>query len=133
MQNQSNSVMKTRMALLAVFVLLLLLGGVYIWAFSRHGNSSESVDSFEECLNAGSPIMESFPRQCRTKDGRLFIEQLDNLPVPVQPAAESNLGGVCKNLCGDGVCQEMVCQAVGCPCSESAESCPVDCSVSNQQ
>ncbi len=33
----------------------------------------------------------------------------------------------CKDLCGDGVCQEIVCMAVGCPCPESHTSCPVDC------
>jgi hypothetical protein len=33
----------------------------------------------------------------------------------------------CKDLCGDGICQEVVCMAVGCPCAETAESCPEDC------
>ncbi|MFZ5365362.1 MAG: DUF333 domain-containing protein [Patescibacteria group bacterium] len=33
----------------------------------------------------------------------------------------------CKDLCGDGQCREIVCEAVGCPCSETAESCPADC------
>lgn len=33
----------------------------------------------------------------------------------------------CKDLCGDDVCQEIVCQAEGCPCSESSSSCPQDC------
>jgi len=33
----------------------------------------------------------------------------------------------CKNLCGDGVCQEIVCQSVGCPCPETIENCPQDC------
>lgn len=33
----------------------------------------------------------------------------------------------CKNLCGDGNCQEIVCLAVGCPCSENYLSCPADC------
>jgi len=33
----------------------------------------------------------------------------------------------CKNLCGDGVCQEIVCMAIGCPCAETKESCPQDC------
>ncbi|MDD5499676.1 MAG: DUF333 domain-containing protein [Candidatus Nanoarchaeia archaeon] len=34
----------------------------------------------------------------------------------------------CKYLCGDGICQEIVCEAVGCPCAESFETCPSDCS-----
>jgi hypothetical protein len=33
----------------------------------------------------------------------------------------------CKNLCGDGNCQSMVCQAIGCTCAETAENCPNDC------
>ncbi len=33
----------------------------------------------------------------------------------------------CKDLCGDGACQEIVCMAVGCPCAESAATCPADC------
>ncbi len=33
----------------------------------------------------------------------------------------------CKDLCGDGECQEVVCQAIGCPCPETPESCPSDC------
>ena len=34
---------------------------------------------------------------------------------------------VCEDRCGDKECQEIVCKAVGCPCAETAESCPADC------
>jgi len=33
-----------------------------------------SIDSFEECAAAGNPVMESYPRQCRTADGKHFVE-----------------------------------------------------------
>jgi hypothetical protein len=33
----------------------------------------------------------------------------------------------CKDLCGDGECQEIVCMALGCPCAESPATCPQDC------
>lgn len=33
----------------------------------------------------------------------------------------------CKDMCGDGECQEVVCEAVGCPCSETKQSCAKDC------
>ncbi|MFH1894336.1 MAG: hypothetical protein ABH813_00300 [Patescibacteria group bacterium] len=36
-------------------------------------------------------------------------------------------GETCKNLCGDGICQEIVCLAIDCPCSETKESCQQDC------
>jgi len=34
--------------------------------------SVPSIDSFEDCMGAGNPIMESYPRQCRTSDGKLI-------------------------------------------------------------
>jgi hypothetical protein len=33
----------------------------------------------------------------------------------------------CKNLCGDGVCQQIVCMGLDCPCPETSTSCPKDC------
>lgn len=36
---------------------------------------------------------------------------------------------ICEDACGDGECQEIVCQGSGCPCSEDVESCPQDCSI----
>lgn len=38
-----------------------------------------------------------------------------------------NREGNCKNLCGDGICQEVVCLAIGCPCLEIPTTCPEDC------
>lgn len=40
------------------------------------------INSFEECAAAGYPVMESYPRQCRTPDGRTFVEELDE---PIEP------------------------------------------------
>lgn len=39
----------------------------------------------------------------------------------------SNYDNICINMCGDGVCQEIVCLGEGCPCAETAQSCPADC------
>ncbi|HUP92583.1 MAG TPA: Gmad2 immunoglobulin-like domain-containing protein [Solimonas sp.] len=36
------------------------------------------VASFEACVAAGNPVMESYPRQCRTRDGRSFTEDVGN-------------------------------------------------------
>jgi len=37
------------------------------------------VTSFDECVEAGNPVMESYPRQCR-HDGQLFVEQIEEAP-----------------------------------------------------
>lgn len=34
---------------------------------------------------------------------------------------------ICRDLCGDGICQEIVCLGSGCPCAETPENCPEDC------
>ncbi|MBS3922019.1 MAG: hypothetical protein KGZ37_02575 [Nitrosarchaeum sp.] len=47
----------------------LLLRG---WAFDL-----SFVSSFEECESAGNPVMESYPRQCTTPDGKHFVEQIN--------------------------------------------------------
>ncbi len=37
------------------------------------------IASFDECVAAGNPVMESYPRQCRA-DGELFVEKIDRAP-----------------------------------------------------
>lgn len=49
-----------------------------------------NVSSFEECVAAGNSIMESYPRQCRAKDGQLFVEDISG---DVQAGDNNNLIG----------------------------------------
>ena len=37
---------------------------------------SSLINTFEECVDAGNPVMESYPRQCRTPDGKHFVEEI---------------------------------------------------------
>jgi hypothetical protein len=37
------------------------------------------VTSFEACVAAGNAVMESYPRQCRSKSGELFVEHIGNV------------------------------------------------------
>jgi len=36
-----------------------------------------SIKNFEDCVAAGNPVMESYPRQCRTSDGKHFVEEIN--------------------------------------------------------
>ena len=36
------------------------------------------INSFEKCAAAGNPVMESYPRQCRAPDGKIFAEYIGN-------------------------------------------------------
>ena len=42
------------------------------------GCAEGPITNFEECLKAGNPAMESYPRQCRTVDNQLFMEDIGN-------------------------------------------------------
>jgi len=37
--------------------------------------AKDTISSFEECVAAGNPVMESYPRQC-IADGKTFVEEL---------------------------------------------------------
>lgn len=40
---------------------------------------ASTITTFEDCVAAGNPVMESFPRQCRTQDGATFTENIGNV------------------------------------------------------
>ncbi|MBU2615593.1 MAG: hypothetical protein KKC19_00650 [Nanoarchaeota archaeon] len=41
------------------------------------GSERYQVTNFQTCIDAGYPIMESYPRQCRTLGERLFVEKIN--------------------------------------------------------
>lgn len=62
----------------------------------------DSITSFEECAAAGNAVMESYPRQCRTKDGRLFVEEIPNGPTSGDEPMQTNgcaVAGCSGQLC----------------------------------
>ena len=62
--------------LIYIILGLLVLGLVAFFAFRSDETTVENILSFEDCLKAGYPVMEIFPRQCRTPDGRTFAEEI---------------------------------------------------------
>ena len=53
---------------------------VYFFYFAEKVDktSPNGINSFEECVSGGYLVMESFPRQCRTTDGKNFTEDIGN-------------------------------------------------------
>ncbi len=66
-------------AILGLAVIFGLLAAV----FARQEEKSATINSFAECA-AKYPVMESYPRQCRTPDGRGFTEVVAVPPVPAE-------------------------------------------------
>lgn len=110
---------------LVLLMLFFMISGVAC-TVSAEGE----VSNYSQCVAAGNRVLRSFPGRCVTKDGKSFIDESAILNQPIidpPPSALSQQQGTCKNLCGNQVCEAMVCMAVGCPCAESKETCPSDC------
>jgi len=41
-------------------------------------SQTQEISSFDDCAAAGNPVMESYPMQCRTSDGRTFVQDIGN-------------------------------------------------------
>ncbi len=54
----------------------IIVGGFLFFYKKASTPVLSDIKSFEDCAMAGFPVMESFPRQCRTPDGRLFAEEI---------------------------------------------------------
>src|SRR4026209_1231174 len=68
--------MENKKTIYAVVVILVVILIVYVLSFLSKGATVANILSFEDCANAGYPVMESYPRQCRTPDGRNFAEEI---------------------------------------------------------
>jgi len=67
--------MKTRYKIIIVGIVLVSI------IFGTQSQFAPSVDesiinSFWDCVEAGNPMMESYPRQCYTQDGKHFVEEI---------------------------------------------------------
>jgi hypothetical protein len=60
--------------LITIIVILIVAFGAYYF-FWKEDIPKPAITSFEECVAAGNPVMESYPRQCRAGD-KNFIEEI---------------------------------------------------------
>ncbi|OGZ18196.1 MAG: hypothetical protein A2V72_00025 [Candidatus Nealsonbacteria bacterium RBG_13_37_56] len=76
--------MKNKCILLIVVIIIILIGAAIAVYLNLNQEEEEevcqdcSVENFEDCVANGNAIMESYPRQCRTADGRTFTENIGN-------------------------------------------------------
>jgi len=60
----------------ALSLILVIIISIFVYAKVDRGHIV--AGSFEECVEMGNPVGESYPRQCWTKDGKHFVEVLPN-------------------------------------------------------
>lgn len=84
---------KVIIVLISIFVIFVLL--YYFININKNSNNystsqrdfvsdnlddqSLNIENFNDCLRAGNAVMESYPRQCRSNDGHLFVEDIGNI------------------------------------------------------
>lgn len=94
--------------LIGILILLSIVAGLLL-ALSNIAKQKQvlSIGSFEECALAGYPIMESYPEQCRTPDGRTFVND-KQIPVSYENTGGSGLG-LQANGCAVAGCSGQLC------------------------
>ncbi len=100
------------MKLMRILGLLMLAGffavlGFLVYSIAPKMQASvpaSIITNFSECAQAGNPIMESYPRQCRSPDGRVFVE---DAPPPLPD------GGMASNGCAIAGCSGQLCVSAG--------------------
>jgi hypothetical protein len=63
--------------LLIFLSVFLILREVAIYLIIQT-HKPEEILSFEECVAQNYPVLESYPRQCKTPDGKTFVENIGN-------------------------------------------------------
>ena len=106
----------------SVFFLFIIAACGLVSGCSRPGQKGPAkplpeVNSFKECVDAGYPVLKSYPPRCVAKNGKIFTNDI----------VRNIDGRACKDECGNGQCQQIVCQADGCPCAETPVNCARDC------
>ncbi len=83
--------MKTLYTIIALVVLVIT--GVYIFLETKDDASVKKMEvvSFEDCVSAGYLVMESYPRQCRTPDGRIYTEEIQSQKIAYTNATDDDI------------------------------------------
>jgi hypothetical protein len=93
---------KTTLWIIVGLVVLALLG---YWVYQTQKAPKEAslfITNFEECAQAGYPIMESYPRQCRTPEGKVYVEEVsDDEPSTAVTTGGCYIGGCSSQICSD--------------------------------
>lgn len=55
---------------------ILIILGLLALTEIQNNNQNKTINSFEECVLAGNPILKSYPAQCKTKEGKTFTENI---------------------------------------------------------
>ncbi len=59
-------------------IFILVVYGIIFYV--KEKSALSSINNFAQCEGNGYPVMESYPRQCKTPDGKHFVEEIPKNP-----------------------------------------------------
>jgi hypothetical protein len=68
--------MKLKIIFILVGIIIGGLGGAVGYNIGLDQGAKRNISSFEECAAAGYPIMDSYPEQCATPEGKNFTKNI---------------------------------------------------------
>lgn len=94
--------------LIGVVVVLALIAGLLL-SLSNIAKQQRmyAISTFQECKDAGYPIMESYPEQCATSDGRTFVNEMQEPVTSGTPSPGASL--LTSNGCAVSGCSGQLC------------------------
>jgi hypothetical protein len=84
--NQKNCYYKNMHKLTKLVILLIVVTAILLssWYFlTKSPSKAEEITNFQECVKAGYPVMEIYPEQCRTPDGKTFTKEFSGQPITI--------------------------------------------------
>jgi hypothetical protein len=70
-----------------IVLIILLLGGLFLFSYMN----KTVVNNFDDCVRETGIVMESYPRQCRTSDGKLFVENISKTEQTKSPEQNDSI------------------------------------------
>lgn len=77
-------------------VIILIIVGSGFYYYGKNG-PAKIISSYEECVTAGNPILETYPEQCKTPAGQTFTRIIPDIettnPRPTNPPDTTRVRG----------------------------------------
>ncbi len=64
--------------LLFALILVLFISGIYFWFVKDEKKNDVIINNFSDCVKEQNIVQESYPRQCVSKTGERFVEDIGN-------------------------------------------------------
>lgn len=74
---------KEILLLIIVFSIGVIIIISFLSFYLINNQTKPQINNFQDCVNAGHPVIESYPRMCKTPDGYVFTEKIDDKLIEI--------------------------------------------------